>query len=296
MNPMPGSPSVCPSVAPRYDTLISAAELRSLLAAQAPRVVLLDCGFDLADAAAGERAFDQGHLPGAVYVHLDRDLSGAKTGGNGRHPLPPPQALAERAGAWGIAPDVQVVCYDNQGMPYAARAWWLLRWLGHTAVAVLDGGVSAWLAAGAVLSAQRSTVQAQPPYPYRADAMPSIGAAELLATLGRRPVLDARAGERFRGETEPLDAVAGHIPGAHNRFFKDNLQPDGRYKPAAVLRAEFSALQLDPRQLVHQCGSGVTACHNLLAMEHAGLGGSALYPGSWSEWCADPQRPVARGA
>ena len=279
-----------------YATLVSATELRALLTAPAPRVVLLDCSFDLADPCAGERAFAAAHLPGALYVHLERDLSGAKTGSNGRHPLPQRQALAERAGAWGIAAGVQVVCYDNQGMPYAARAWWLLRWLGHPAVAVLDGGVSAWLAAGGALSDEVIPALAQPPYPALAEAMPSISAAELQARLGQRPVLDARAGERFRGEVEPLDAVAGHIPGARNRFFKDNLQADGRYKPASVLRAEFDALQLDAARLVHQCGSGVTACHNLLAMEHAGLSGSALYPGSWSEWCADAQRPVARGA
>lgn len=285
-----------PSKSCSYSTLITAADLRALLAAAAPRVVLLDCSFDLADGSAGARAFAQGHLPGAIYAHLERDLSGAKTGRNGRHPLPSRQALAERAGAWGITPEVQVVCYDQQGMPYAARAWWLLRWLGHRAVAVLDGGIGAWLAAGGALNDAVTPAPAQPAYPSLPEAMPSIGAAELQAHLGQRPVLDARAGERFRGEIEPLDAVAGHIPGAHNRCFKDNLQADGRYKPAGTLRAEFDALQLDAARLVHQCGSGVTACHNLLAMEHVGLTGSALYPGSWSEWCADPQRPVARGA
>ncbi len=296
MNPMPGSPSVCPSVAPRYDTLISAAELRSLLAAQAPRVVLLDCGFDLADAAAGERAFDQGHLPGAVYVHLDRDLSGAKTGGNGRHPLPPPQALAERAGAWGIAPDVQVVCYDNQGMPYAARAWWLLRWLGHTAVAVLDGGVAAWTAAGGALE----TGAAQPPapaaaYPLSPEAGQRVITADALqAQLGRVTLIDARAPERYRGDVEPLDPVAGHIPGALNRPFNANLGADGRFQAPETLRAAFAPL-LGTGEVVHQCGSGVTACHNLLAMEIAGLPAATLYAGSWSEWCRDGRRPVARG-
>ena len=280
---------------PVYSTLVAAAELRSLLAAGAPRVVLLDCSFDLADGSAGARAFAQGHLPGAIYVDLERDLSGAKTGSNGRHPLPSRQALAERAGGWGISPELQVVCYDQQGMPYAARAWWLLRWLGHRAVAVLDGGIGAWLAAGGGLSDEVRPALPQPAYPSLAEAMPSLGAAELQAQLGQRAVLDARAGERFRGEVEPLDAVAGHIPGAHNRCFKDNLQADGRYKPASALRTEFDALRLDPARLVHQCGSGVTACHNLLAMEIAGMSGTRLYPGSWSEWCADPQRPVARG-
>jgi thiosulfate/3-mercaptopyruvate sulfurtransferase len=279
---------------PTHHTLISAAELQALLAGAAP-CVLLDCSFDLVDPGAGERAFAQGHLPGAVYVHLDRDLSGSKTGGNGRHPLPERQSLAERAGAWGVAPGVQVVCYDAQGMPYAARAWWLLRWLGHDAVAVLDGGAAAWVAAGGALDREVVPPRPAAPYPLLAPAMPTVQTAELLARLGRRPVLDARAGERFRGEVEPLDPVAGHIPGAINRFFKDNLQADGRFKPAAVLRAEFDALHAATGDVVHQCGSGVTACHNLLAMEHAGLAGSALYPGSWSEWCADPARPVARG-
>jgi thiosulfate/3-mercaptopyruvate sulfurtransferase len=279
---------------PTHRPLISAAELLAQRAGDTP-CVLLDCGFDLADPTAGERAFAAGHLPGAVYVHLDRDLSGAKTGRNGRHPLPERQSLAERAGAWGVAPGVQVVCYDAQGMPYAVRAWWLLRWLGHDAVAVLDGGRAAWTAAGGTLSGDAAAPRPTARYPLLAPAMPTVSAAELLAQLGRRPVLDARAGERFRGEVEPLDPVAGHIPGALNRFFKDNLLADGRFKPAATLRAEFESLLAAAAQLVHQCGSGVTACHNLLAMEHAGLAGSALYPGSWSEWCADPARPVARG-
>ena len=286
--------------------LIDVTELQSLLGGDtrcSTSCAVLDCGFDLADPAAGERAYAAGHLPGAQYAHLDRDLSGAKTGqgpaSTGRHPRPAREALAARAGAWGIAPGVPVVCYDAQGMPYAARAWWLLRWLGHEDVAVLDGGLPAWLAAGGALTREPTPPQAQPPYPARPAAMPTVQASELLAQLadpGRRPVLDARAAERFRGEVEPLDPAAGHIPGALNRFFKLNLQPDGRFKPAGVLRAEFEALHAAPAQLVHQCGSGVTACHNLLAMEHAGLAGSALYPGSWSEWCADPARPVARGA
>ena len=279
---------------PVYRSLISAAELQALVADAAPLVVL-DCSFDLADPGAGERAYAAGHLPDALYVHLERDLSGTKTGANGRHPLPERTALAQRAGAWGVAPSVQAVCYDNQGMPQAARAWWLLRWLGHEAVAVLDGGPAAWVAAGGSLTREAGVARRQPPYPALPPAMPAVEAAELLAGLGRRPVLDARAAERYRGETEPLDPVAGHIPGALNRFFKNNLQADGRFKPAAMLRAEFEALHTTPSQLVHQCGSGVTACHNLLAMEHAGLAGSALYPGSWSEWCADPARPVARG-
>jgi len=287
-----------------YSTLISTRELQSLLASEHPTVIL-DCSFDLTDAGAGERAHAAAHLPGAHYVHLDRDLSGIKTGRNGRHPLPDRQAWAGKVGNWGIAPAIQVVCYDAQGGPYAARAWWLLRWLGHSQVAVLDGGISAWTRAGGATASQafdeynaqaQAQAQAQAPYPAAAQpAMPSIDAGSLLARLGTLTVLDARAGERFRGEVEPLDPVAGHIPGAKLRFFKDNLQADGRFKPAEVLRAEFAALGADQGEVVNQCGSGVTACHNLLAAAHAGLAIGTLYPGSWSEWCSDPSRPVAKG-
>jgi thiosulfate/3-mercaptopyruvate sulfurtransferase len=277
-----------------WNTLIDAETLRTALEGADPPVVL-DCGFDLADPAAGERAHAAGHLPQAQYVHLDRDLSGAKDGRNGRHPLPTRAVLAARAGAWGIAPGMQVVAYDAQGGPYAARAWWLLRWLGHDAVAVLDGGTAAWVAAGGSMVTAPATVRARPPYPERPPGMPTVAAAALLPPDRPWRVLDARAPERYRGDVEPLDPVAGHIPGAANRFFKDNLLPDGRLRTPAELRAGFTPWAADPASVVHQCGSGVTACHNLLAMEHAGLPGSALYPGSWSEWCADPSRPVARG-
>jgi thiosulfate/3-mercaptopyruvate sulfurtransferase len=284
---------------PVFRTLVAATALQALLAGDAD-VVVLDCGFDLADAAAGERAYDEAHLPGALYAHLDRDLCGAKTGRNGRHPLPAREAFAQRCGAWGIGPGTQVVAYDAQGGPYAARAWWMLRWLGHEAVAVLDGGPAAWVAAGGPLERQRRAVHPRAPYPLGAT-LPTVDTAALLASLGRADaprIVDARAGERYRGEVEPLDPVAGHIPGAIHRFFKDNLAPDGRFKPADVLRAEFTRLGLGEAAgaaVVHQCGSGVTACHNLLAMVHAGFADTALYPGSWSEWCADPTRPVQRG-
>jgi thiosulfate/3-mercaptopyruvate sulfurtransferase len=275
-------------------TLITAPELRSLIDSGAAPV-LLDCSFDLVEPAAGAQAYARGHLPGAVHADLERDLSGAKTGRNGRHPLPDREALAATVGGWGVAPGVQVVAYDAQGAACAARAWWLLRWLGHEAVAVLDGGPAAWVAAGGALDRTAPQTRPQPPYPAGAPAMPTIDAAAVLAALGRVALLDARSPERFRGEVETIDPVAGHIPGARLRFFKDNLQPDGRFKPAAALRAEFEALGGAPAGWVHACGSGVTACHNLLAMAHAGLDGGRLYPGSWSEWCADPTRPVARG-
>lgn len=284
----------------QHDTLISAPDVMALQTAGAP-LVLLDCGFDLGDVTAGERTYAAGHLPGAHYAHLDRDLSGPKDGRNGRHPLPGRDALAGRLGQWGVLPGVQVVTYDDQGLPYAARAWWLLRWLGHGAVAVLDGGRAAWLAAGGMLSTAVPAAASGPAYPAAAAAaMPVIISQDLLARLdnvraGTLKLLDARAGERFRGEVEPLDPVAGHIPGATQRFFKDNLAADGRFKPPAQLRQEFEALGASGPDSVQQCGSGVTACHNLLAMAHAGLGLSTLYAGSWSEWCSDASRPVARG-
>ena len=276
-------------------TLITAPALLERLRRGEP-LVLLDCGFDLADPAAGARAYAQGHLPGAHYANLDTDLSGGKTGRNGRHPLPGRDTFAGTVARWGVKPGAAVVCYDDQGGPYAARAWWMLRWLGVDAAAVLDGGKAAWQRAGGTLVAAVPVPASTPPYPLSAaPAMPTTTADELLAGLGRTTVIDARAGERFRGETEPLDPVAGHIPGARHRFFKDNLGPDGCFLPAEQLRAAFEVFGGEPAQWVHQCGSGVTACHNLLAMEHAGLAGSRLYPGSWSEWCADPSRPVARG-
>ncbi len=285
-----------------FNTLISSTELLALQGGLQPALqhcVILDCGFDLADPEAGAKAWAAGHLPTAQYAHLDHDLAGSKTGHNGRHPLPERAAFAAWMGQRGIKPGVQVVTYDAQGSPYAARAWWLLRWMGHGAVAVLDGGRAAWLAAGGVLTAAPSAVVVQPPYPLAAPAMPTINAStvqsQLASSAATGLLLDARAAERFRGDVEPLDPVAGHIPGATNRFFKDNLQPDGRFKPAADLRAAFVALGVGERPVVQQCGSGVTACHNLLAMAHAGLGDSTLYPGSWSEWCSDPRRPVARG-
>ena len=282
-------------------TLIDATTLRRRLDS-GERIVLLDCGFDLADADAGARAHAAGHLPGAHYAHLEHDLSGPKTAPgpsfSGRHPLPERAAFARRAAAWGIGEGTPVVCHDDHGSPYAARAWWLLRWLGHADVAVLDGGRAAWRDAGGKLEqALAPTADDAPPYPALAPSMPTIDAATLHARLGALQIVDARAGERFRGEVEPLDAAAGHIPGAANRFFKDNLGADGRFKPAATLRAEWAPLlaQAGGGPLVQQCGSGVTACHNLLALAHAGLGDSVLYPGSWSEWSADPARPVARG-
>ncbi len=277
-------------------TLIDAAALAVLLeSGTPPRVV--DCGFDLADPGAGAAAFAAGHIPAAVYLHLDLDLSGAKTGHNGRHPLPEREAFAATLGRIGIGADTPVVACDRQGGVYASRLWWMLRWMGHDAAAVLDGGTAAWVADGGTLVAGAAAVPPAPPYPERAPRATQTDTAALAARLGRGALIDARSGERFRGEVEPIDAVAGHIPGSLQRFFKDNLGSDGRFKPAARLRAEFAQLlgATAAADTLHLCGSGVTACHNLLAMEHAGLAGSALYPGSWSEWSSDPARPVAIG-
>jgi thiosulfate/3-mercaptopyruvate sulfurtransferase len=268
-----------------YTTLISPAQLRDLA-----DPLILDCSFDLADTDAGERAYAAGHIPGAFYLHLDRDLAGAKTGPDGafrgRHPLPEREAFAALLRRLGVKAGRQVVTCDAQGGMYAARAWWMLRWLGHAEVAVLDG---AW-------DGERTTdVPVASPTDWQPgeSLVQQIDAATLLKKLGNVRLIDARAAERFRGDVEPLDKAAGHIPGASNRFFKDNLGADGRFKPAAQLRAELRALAADT--VVHQCGSGVTACHNLLAMSHAGLGDGLLYPGSWSEWSAHPARPIAKG-
>jgi thiosulfate/3-mercaptopyruvate sulfurtransferase len=283
--------------------LVCAADLRAALAQ--PSLLLLDASFELSDPSAGERAYAQGHLPGARYVHLERDLSAPKAapgpGFTGRHPLPERAAFAATVGRWGVAPGTCVVAMDRQEGVYAARLWWMLRWLGHARVWVLDGGVRAWTAAGGALGVEPAAeIAPRPPYPLRRGAsMPTVSANEVGRELGLASIVDARAGERFRGEVEPLDRVAGHVPGALNRPFKSNLDASGCFKAAPQLAREFAnllggAAAADGR-VIHLCGSGVTACHNLLAMAAAGLAAGRLYPGSWSEWSADPARPVARG-
>jgi thiosulfate/3-mercaptopyruvate sulfurtransferase len=256
-----------------------------------------DCRHDLADPGAGRSAYTEAHIPGARFLHLDTDLSGIRTGRNGRHPLPRPDVLAARLGDLGIGHGKQVAAYDAQGGMYAARLWWLLRWLGHEAVAVLDGGLLKWIAEGRPMTAAVPRPEAEEF--ERSRGVVPVDATFVLTHLdgpGMR-LIDARAPDRFAGRNETLDPIAGHIPGALNRFFKLNLDERGCFKPPLVLKDEFVALlgEASPQEVVHQCGSGVTACHNLLAMEHAGLGGSRLYPGSWSEWCADRERPIASG-
>lgn len=276
-----------------FSTLVDSAVLAEHLDDPGWRV--LDCRHQLSDTEAGARAYAAGHLPGASFVHLDRDLSGPMNGSNGRHPLPDPLLLAARLGALGVSRDTQVVAYDDSGGMIAGRLWWLLRWLGHDRVAVLDGGVDRWLAQGGLLSTDLPE-----PAPTLLEVTLRdrvVSTQEVLADVydGQFCLVDARSPDRFRGENETLDPVAGHIPGARNRFFRDNLNAEGCFRPAAELRREFLALLagVAPQQVVMSCGSGVTACHNLLAMEVAGLHGARLYAGSWSEWCSDPSRPVA---
>ena len=283
------------STAASYATLIGAHELAQHLGD--PDWVIFDCRHDLANRDFGRDAYARAHLPGARFLHLDEDLSGPMNGTNGRHPLPDAGILARKLAHAGVANDTQVIAYDDAGGMFAARLWWLLRWLGHHRVAVLDGGLIAWCEAAQALTAEV-------PQPKPASYSPSLQAGVVNADyvrdhLGKPDMLliDARSPDRYRGENETLDPVGGHIPGAINRFFRDNLGTHGRFKQASVLREEFGTLLKgsDARRVVHQCGSGVTACHNLLAMESAGLTGSRLYAGSWSEWCADPARPVATG-
>jgi len=278
-----------------FTTLISTGDLSQHLDDAA--FVIVDCRYHLADVAAGERAYRAAHIPSATFLHLDRDLSGVKTGRNGRHPLPQVDALATTLGNVGIDRSKQVVAYDQNSGVWASRLWWLLRWLGHDAVAVLDGGLDKWVAerrpqTSELPSLRRTKFVPDPP-------MPTASAAEIERHLndGSLYVLDARAPERYRGDLEPIDPVAGHIPGARNRPYGENVTAQGSFKPPSLLRAEFEALLGDtsPSAVVHQCGSGLTACHNVLAMSVAGLPGSRLYPGSWSEWIAEPTRPIARG-
>ena len=284
-----------------YETLISTDELaRAIASPEAAKLLVLDCSFDLTDLEAGQRVFDAGHVPGAYFVHLEHTLSAAKTGRNGRHPLPERGTFAAAMAALGADDTTQFVVYDNAGSMYAARLWWMLRWAGHGTAAVLDGGIAAWKAAGLPVTVASGATRAPGDFSVRPSLVATVTYDEVRANLesGARLVLDARAPDRFRGENETMDPIGGHIPGARNRLFRDNLGADGKFKPAARLLTEFQELTggRAAAELVNQCGSGVTACHNLLAMEVAGLRGAALYPGSWSEWCAQPGAPIATGA
>ena len=276
--------------------LVSAEELSAHLGDANWRV--FDCRHDLRDLEYGAKGYAKAHIPGALFLHLDRDLSGPTTGRNGRHPLPDVDAFAARMSACGVGADTQVVAYDNEANAFASRLWWLLRWLGHDKVAVLDGGLAGWKRAKQPLD---EAVPNYPPASFVARERGGIVDADYVAARLDKPetlLLDARSEERFAGQNETLDPVGGHIPGAINRFYFDNLDDAGCFfKTADELREEFDAVLAgrEPGNVIQQCGSGVTACHNLLAMEVAGLAGSQLYVGSWSEWCADPARPIATG-
>ncbi|MBT0570793.1 sulfurtransferase [Curvibacter sp. CHRR-16] len=289
---------------PHYSTLISPEELQTLRA-QGQTVMVFDCSFELMNPVAGPAQFDEVRIAGAVYTHLDTALSakgaGVATASGGRHPLPTREHFAQWLTSVGFTNGMQAVVYDRQGVNYCGRLWWMLRWLGHQAVAVLDGGLQAWQAAGLPTEsgpAPAPSAAAQA-FALHEPLVRLVDASHVQATLGQPQysVIDARATPRYKGEMEPIDPKAGHIPGALNRPFSNNIGSDGRFKPAEQLRAEFAALlgQRDAAHVIHHCGSGVSAVPNVLAMEIAGLGTPALYAGSWSDWCSDASRPVAQG-
>ncbi len=260
-----------------------------------PRWVVVDCRFELSDPTAGQRFYREAHIPGAVYADLDRHLSTPPTRGSGRHPLPHAAGLQATFSQWGIDRDVQVVAYDAGAGMFASRLWWLLRYLGHDDVAVLDGGLTRWVGEARPTRAGEETRA-----PARFSGAPRDSMCVSVDEVERRyrdpayRLVDARAPERYRGEVEPLDPVAGHIPGAVNHFFQANLAPDGTFLSPEALRARLEPILegRDPSRVISYCGSGVTACHTLLALEHADLPGARLYAGSWSQWCADPKRPT----
>ena len=288
-----------------FTTLVDASVLREL--AGQPDIAIVDCRFDLLNPEGGRRAYVAGHIPGARYADLNKDLSAPISPNSGRHPLPTPQAFAATLGKLGIGNATQVIAYDDAGGSFAARAWWMLRWLGHESVAVLDGGIKAWTAAGGTLesgeqtplSTVRSGGHLGTHFVPHADPAAVIATADIAAFVSAGHLLvDARAAERYTGSVEPIDAVAGHIAGAVNHPFSANLAPDGRFLAGSELRRRWEARLAGRKatQVAAMCGSGVTACHNLLSLEVAGLRGAKLYAGSWSEWITDPSRPVARGA
>jgi thiosulfate/3-mercaptopyruvate sulfurtransferase len=280
----------------KFTTLISTEQLAQHL--NDPQWIVFDCRFTLSDPDGGRRLYLQGHVPGARYAHLDDDLSSPVSARSGRHPLPDPAVLASKLAAWGVGTETQVVVYDDSFGSMAVRFWWLLRWLGHDAVALLDGGFPRWKRDKCPLASDLPVVSPAH-FSARPDDRLWVGVSEVEAARqdGCRRILDARPEDRFTGEREPLDRVAGHIPGSCNWSFEENLDMGGTFLPAEELREAYVKLLngAAPESIIHTCGSGVTACHNILAMEIAGLPGSRLYPGSWSEWIADPVRPVETG-
>ena len=284
-----------------FTTLITCTELQALQHSGAS-LLILDCTADLMNPSAGHQQFLDAHLPGALHADLDHDLSAhgdAETASGGRHPLPRREVFAQWLRQIGLHAHTQVVVYDRNGLNFCGRLWWMLKWAGHEAVAVLDGGLAAWTAAAGAVESGPATARTASDWTLQPPLRELVTAADVLAHLDQpdQTLIDARAAPRYRGEVEPLDPVAGHIPGALNRPFGLNLDEQGRFKSATTLRAEFEALLAgrDPASVVHQCGSGVSALPNLLAMEVAGFPPTRLFAGSWSEWCRDPSRPVAKG-
>lgn len=298
-----------------YTTLITAEQLKALQSGDA-RLMVFDCTFDLMKPEAGAQQYRAAHVPGAVYANLDTDLSAkhgvagahgvvvAKDDGppasGGRHPLPSREKFAAWLSSVGFANDMQAVVYDRNGANYCGRLWWMLKWMGHDAAAVLDGGLRGWQAAGGAVTNREEPSHFQSNFVAGKPLLTLVDTQTVAKRLEQadQTLIDARAAQRYRGEVEPLDPIAGHIPGALNRPFAENLGPDGKFKPAAQLRAEFESLLAgrDPSTVVHQCGSGVSAVPNLLAMQIAGLGPTALYAGSWSEWSNTPGLPTRQGA
>jgi thiosulfate/3-mercaptopyruvate sulfurtransferase len=297
-----------------YTTLISVEQLAAILKSEPPLthsgkpVMVFDCTFDLMQPELGPQQFDEAHIPGAVYVNLDKHLSSKNdlaAASGGRHPLPSRETFAGWLSSIGFSNAHQAVVYDRNGVNYCGRLWWMLKWAGHEAVAVLDGGLQAWQAAGGAVESTKAPSKAKKTPNSTSNftlavELTALTAIDTVVNKLNKPaqtILDARAAPRFRGEVEPIDPVAGHIPGALNRPFAQNLGADGKFKPAEVLKAEFTQLLAgrDPASVVHHCGSGVSAVPNVLAMQIAGLGATGLFAGSWSEWVSDPSRPVAQG-
>jgi thiosulfate/3-mercaptopyruvate sulfurtransferase len=279
--------------------LISPRSLHELLAQEGANILVCDCRHDLVDSGLGARLFAESHLPGAVFVSVDRLLSAAKSGSNGRHPLPTVEVFAETLANMGVSDTTTIVAYDNTGGQYAARLWWMARWAGHQNVVVLDGGLNAWLKAGFAVTNDTSAAKLPGDFKLKQSLTKSVSMQDVRAGLANpdRLIIDARPFDRFQGQNETLDPKAGHIPGSLSRATPGNLNQDGTFKDAATLRAEFSHLlgTHSPDQLVATCGSGIAACHLLLSMDIAGLPGGSLYGGSWSEWSAQPDAPIELG-
>lgn len=277
-------------------SLIEASELKKWLDHE-DDFLLFDCRFDLTDSEAGYQSYLNGHIPTAIYVNVDRDLAGKKNGKNGRHPLPSIEQWQKTYAELGITPNKKIVIYDNQGSIYAARLWWMLQSVGYSDLFLLNGGYQAWVRANYESEIREHLRVAVPETKLQNyQNVVLVDAVEENIKTSKLTILDARANDRFQGKNETLDPVGGHIPGAINRCFKDNLEANGEFKNIHALKQEYAALlnETPSEKIIHQCGSGITACHNLFAMELVGLKGSSIYVGSWSEWCSDPSRPIEK--